>query len=31
LTKPNPTKFSDLVEFLREIDGFVFYDNFEGY
>ena len=31
LTKPNPTKFSNLVEFLREIDGFVFYDNFEGY
>lgn len=31
LTKPNPTKFSNLIEFLREIDGFVFYDNFEGY
>ena len=31
LTKPNPINFSNLIEFLREIDGFVFYDNFEGY
>ena len=31
LTKPNPTKFSNLVEFIREIDAFVFYDNFESY
>ena len=30
-TKPNSTKFSNLIEFLREIDGFVFYDNFESY
>ena len=31
LTKPNPTKFSNLIEFLREVDIFVFCDNFEGY
>jgi len=31
LDMPNPIKFSDLIEFLREIDRSVFYENFDGY